>query len=261
MFLKKKKIFEKFKKKIPIICITSYTAPIAKIADKYADIILVGDSVGPVLYGFNSTRKVSIDLISQHAKAVVKQAKRAMVVVDMPYGTYERDAKLAYKNAKKILSETGADAVKLEGGENFFDTIKFLIKKKINVMGHIGLLPQQHNGKYPVYGRKKNEKKKILNDLCSLEKAGVFSVVVECTIEPVVKKLMENSNIPIIGIGATSDCDGQILVAEDLLGLTDFDAKFLKKYSNLDMIISRAFQKFSLDVVKRKYPQKKNYYK
>ncbi len=261
MFLKKKKIFEKFKKKIPIICLTSYTAPIAKIADKYADIILVGDSVGPVLYGFNSTRKVGIDLISQHAKAVVKQAKNAMVVVDMPYGTYERDAKLAYKNAKKILSETGADAVKLEGGEKLFDIITFLVKKKINVMGHIGLLPQQHNGKYPVYGRKKNEEKKILNDLSSLERAGVFSVVVECTIESVVKKLMKDSHIPIIGIGATSDCDGQVLVAEDLLGLTNFDAKFLKKYSNLGMIVSRAFQNFALDVVKRKYPKKKNYYK
>ena len=184
-----------------------------------------------------------------------------MVVVDMPYGTYERDTKLAYKNAKKIISETGADAVKLEGGEKIFDIITFLIKKKINVMGHIGLLPQQHNGKYPVYGRKKNEEKKILNDLSSLERAGVFSVVVECTIESVVKKLMKNSNIPIIGIGATSDCDGQVLVAEDLLGLTNFDAKFLKKYSNLAMIVSKAFQKFSSDVVKRKYPQKKNYYK
>ncbi|MAI28636.1 MAG: 3-methyl-2-oxobutanoate hydroxymethyltransferase [Pelagibacteraceae bacterium TMED124] len=261
MFLKKKKIFEKFKKKIPIICITSYTAPIAKIADKYADIILVGDSVGPVLYGFDSTRKVSIDLILQHAKAVVAQAKDSMVVVDMPYGTFEKDYKLAYRNAKKIILETGADAVKLEGGEKFFDTITFLVKKKINVMGHIGLLPQQHNGKYPVYGRKKNEEKKIMDDLNSLQKAGVFSVVVECTVESIVKKLMKNSNIPIIGIGATSDCDGQVLVAEDLLGLTDFKAKFLKKYSNLDMIISRAFEKFSSDVVKRKYPQKKNYYK
>ena len=123
MFLKKKKIFEKFKKKAPIICITSYTAPIAKIADKYADIILVGDSVGPVLYGFDSTRKVSIDLILQHAKAVVAQTKNSMVVVDMPYGTYERDARLAYKNAKRIILETGADAVKLEGGENFFNII------------------------------------------------------------------------------------------------------------------------------------------
>ena len=261
MFLKKKKILEKFKKKTPITCITSYTAPIAKIADKYADIILVGDSVGPVLYGFDSTRKVSIDLIVQHAKAVVAQTKNSMVVVDMPYGTYERDARLAYKNAKKIILETGADAVKLEGGENFFDIITFLIKKKINVMGHIGLLPQQHNGKYPVYGRKKNEEKKILNDLSSLQKAGVFAIVVECTVESVVKKIMQNSNIPIIGIGATSDCDGQVLVAEDLLGLTDFNAKFLKKYSNLDMIISRAFEKFSSDVKKRKYPQKKNYYK
>ncbi len=261
MFLKKKKIIEKFKNKVPIICITSYTAPIAKIADKYADIILVGDSVGPVLYGFNSTRKVSIGLILQHAKAVVKQAKNSIVVVDMPYGTYEKDIKQAYKNAKKILIETGADAVKLEGGEKLFDTITFLTKKKINVMGHIGLLPQQHDGKYPVYGRKKNEEKKILDDLNSLEKAGVFSVVVECTVESIVKKLMKNSNIPIIGIGATSDCDGQVLVAEDLLGLTDFNAKFLKKYSNLDIIISQAFKKFSSDVIKRKYPQKKNYYK
>ena len=261
MFLKKKKILEKFKKKTPITCITSYTAPIAKIADKYADIILVGDSVGPVLYGFDSTRKVSIDLIVQHAKAVVAQTKNSMVVVDMPYGTYERDARLAYKNAKKIILETGADAVKLEGGENFFDTITFLIKKKINVMGHIGLLPQKHNGKYPVYGRKRNEERKILNDLSSLQKAGVFSIVVECTVESVVKKIMKNSNIPIIGIGATSDCDGQVLVAEDLLGLTDFNAKFLKKYSNLGMIISRAFENFSSDVQKRKYPQKKNYYR
>ena len=213
------------------------------------------------MYGFDSTRKVSIDLILQHAKAVVAQAKNSMVVVDMPYGTYERDAKLAYKNAKRIILETGADAVKLEGGENLFDIITFLIKKKINVMGHLGLLPQQHNGKYPIYGRKKNEEKKLIKDLSSLEKAGVFSVVVECTIESIVKKIMKNSNIPIIGIGATSDCDGQVLVAEDLLGLTDFNAKFLKKYSNLNMIISRAFEKFSSDVLKRKYPQKKNYYK
>jgi len=261
MFLKKKKIFEKFKKKTPIICITSYTTPIAKIADKYADIILVGDSVGPVLYGFDSTRKVSIDLILQHAKAVVAQAKNSMVVVDMPYGTYERDAKLAYKNAKRIILETGADAVKVEGGDNLFDIITFLIKRKINVMGHLGLLPQQHNGKYPIYGRKKNEEKKIMKDLSSLEKAGVFSVVVECTVESIVKKIMKKSNIPIIGIGATSDCDGQVLVAEDLLGLTDFNAKFLKKYSNLNMIISKAFGKFSSEVLKRKYPKKKNYYK
>ena len=213
------------------------------------------------MYGLDSTRKVSIDLILQHAKAVVTQARNSMVVVDMPYGTYERDAKLAYKNAKRIILETGADAVKLEGGKFFFDIISFLIKKKINVMGHIGLLPQKHNGKYPVYGRKKNEEKRILEDLSSLEEAGVFSIVVECTIEPVVKKIMKNSNIPIIGIGATSDCDGQVLVAEDLLGLTDFNAKFLKKYSNLNIIISRAFEKFSSDVLKRKYPQKKNYYK
>ena len=143
-----------------LVCLTAYSKTIAKIADKYADIILVGDSVGPVLYGLDSTRKVSIDLILQHAKAVATQAKNSMVIVDMPYGTYEKNARLAYENAKRIISETAADAVKLEGGEIFFDTIRFLIKKKINVMGHIGLLPQQHNGKYPVYEKKKITKKK-----------------------------------------------------------------------------------------------------
>merc|ERR1711991_1314214 len=140
------------------------------------------------------------------------------------------------KMQKELYQKLQQMQSNLKAEKFFFDTIRFLIKKKINVMGHIGLLPQQHNGKYPVYGRKKNEKKKILNDLSSLEKAGVFSLVVECTIESVVKKLMEDSHIPVIGIGATSDCDGQVLVAEDLLGLTNFDAKFLKKYSNLGMI-------------------------
>ncbi len=262
MFLKKKnKLFKKYKKNLPIVCITSYTAPIAKIADKYSDILLVGDSVGPVLYGFKSTRKVDIDLIIMHAKAVVNNSKKAMVVVDMPYGTYENNPTLAYKNAKKIIENTGADAVKLEGGESMLNIISFLSKKKINVMGHIGMLPQSLNGKYSVYGRKKKEEIQILRDLKLLETAGVFSIVVECTIESVVKKIVENSNIPIIGIGATAECHGQILVAEDLIGLTDFDSKFLKKYVDLKHHINKAFHKFSKEVVSRKYPTKKNYYK
>ena len=262
MFSKKKnKLFKKYNKNLPIVCITSYTAPIAKIADKYSDILLVGDSLGPVLYGFKSTRKVSIDLIIEHAKAVVNNTNKAMVVVDMPYGTYENNPTLAYKNALKIIKNTGADAVKLEGGESMFDVISFLSKNKINVMGHIGMLPQSLDGKYAVYGRKKKEEIQILKDLKLLEIAGVFSIVVECTIESVVKKLVKNSNIPIIGIGATAECHGQILVAEDLIGLTDFDSKFLKKYVDLKHHINKAFQKFSTEVVSRKYPMKKNYYK
>jgi 3-methyl-2-oxobutanoate hydroxymethyltransferase len=261
MFLKKKKIFEKFSKGVPLVCITSYTVPIAKLADKYADIILVGDSVGPVLYGYESTQQVGSDLLINHAKAVVSCTKNSLVVVDMPYGTYEKDPEYAYYNAKKIIQLTGADAVKLEGGEKIFQIVKFLTKKKINVMGHIGMLPQSTKGKYLIFGRKKREESQVLKDLILLERAGVFSVVVECTVEQVVKKIVDIANVPIIGIGATAQCHGQILVSEDLVGLTDFEPKFLKKYANIKMHISRAFQKFSDDVVKRKYPSKKNYYK
>ena len=248
-------------KKSPIVCISSYTAPIVKIADKFADLILVGDSVGPVLYGHKSTREVTIDIIIEHAKAVVKNTKDAIIVIDMPYGTYETNKKVAYDNSIRILSESGADAVKLEGGEQIFDTVDYLVRKNINVMGHIGMLPQQSNGKYYVYGKTKKEQNQIFKDLKSLENAGVFSVVIECTVHSLVDKLLKNSTVPIIGIGATSGCDGQILVAEDLLGLTDFESKFLKKYVNLKEIISNAFKKFSDDVKKRKYPIKKNYYK
>ena len=249
MFLKKKKkIFKKFSKGVPLVCITSYTVPIAKLADKYADIILVGDSVGPVLYGYESTQQVGSDLLINHAKAVVSCTKNSLIVVDMPYGTYEKDPEHAYYNAKKIIQLTGADAVKLEGGEKIFSNCKISHKKKINVMGHIGMLPQSTKGKYLIFGRKKREESQVLKDLTLLERAGVFSVVVECTVEQVVKKIVGIAKVPIIGIGATAQCHGQILVSEDLVGLTDFEPKFLKKYANIKMHISSAFQKFSDDV-------------
>ena len=160
--LKKKKDFlKKFsKKKSPICCLTAYTANIAKIVDKYADIILVGDSVGPVLYGFKSTREVTMEMMIEHAKAVVKNSVKSIVVVDMPFGTYENGKKTALKNARKILDLTGAHAVKLEGGESISKTIKYLTSNKINVMGHLGMLPQKMNGRYRVYGKKDSEKKK-----------------------------------------------------------------------------------------------------
>ena len=148
---KKQKILEKVSKKNPLICLTSYTAPIAKIADKFADIILVGDSVGPVLYGLESTKKVSIQMMIQHGRAVVKNTENALIAIDMPFGSYEENEMKAYKNAKKIISETGADAVKLEGGEQISKTVKYLTQKGILVIGHIGMLPQSCEGKYKVY--------------------------------------------------------------------------------------------------------------
>ena len=261
MKITREKIYQKFENKQPIVCLTSYTEPIAKIADKFADIILVGDSVGPVLYGYESTKQVGMELMLNHSSAVAKNIKKSFVVVDMPFGTYEKSRSKALKNVKLILSKSGADAVKLEGGEEISRNISFLTKNKINVVGHLGMLPQSLDGNYKVFGRKPIEKKKILKDLKILENAGVMAIVLECTIESLVKEVLKKANVPIIGIGATVECDGQILVAEDLLGLNEFKPKFLKKYSNLRKIINDSFLKFSKDVKERKYPQKKYYYK
>ena len=258
---KKKKNTQKFKEKYPLVCLTSYTFPFAKLVDKYADIILVGDSLGPVLYGLKSTKYVSLDIMIQHAKSVSKATKNAMLVVDMPFGSYEKNKNRAYKNAEKIIKETRADAIKVEGGEKIANTVKFLVKKGITVFGHIGMLPQSLDGKYRVYGKSDSQKKQIMRDLKFLEDAGVFSIVIECTIEKLAKNICEISNVPIIGIGASDNCDGQILVTEDLLGLTDFNSKFLKKYVNLQGIIDSSLNNYSKDVRKKLFPSKKNFYK
>ncbi len=258
---KKQKILDKVSKKQPIICLTSYTAPIAKIADNFADIILVGDSVGPVLYGLESTKKVSLQMMIQHATAVVKNTKKALIAVDMPFGSYEENEIIAYENAKKIITETGADAVKVEGGEKISGTLKYLTKKGILVIGHIGMLPQSCSGKYEVYGKSDLQKKQIFRDLKILEEAGVFLIVLECILEKLAKEIICKSSTPIIGIGASKDCDGQILVLEDLLGLTDFESKFLKKYINIKKIISDSLSKFVSEVKEKKYPSKKHLYK
>ena len=264
---KKQKILDKVSKKQPIICLTSYTAPIAKIADKFADIILVGDSVGPVLYGLESTKKVSLQMMIEHATAVVKNTKKALIAVDMPFGSYEENEMIAYENAKKIITETGADAVKVEGGEKISGTLKYLTEKGILVIGHIGMLPQSCDGKYEVYGKSDLQKKQIFRDLKILEEAGVFLIVLECILEKLAKEIICKSSTPIIGIGASKDCDGQILVVEDLLGLTDFESKFLKKYTNIKKIISDSLSKFVSEVkeksilVKNTYTNKNDYKK
>ncbi len=251
-----KNIFSKSK----IVCLTAYTAPIAKVADEYADIILVGDSLGPVLYGYKSTRDVDLDTMIRHAKSVVKNTKTALIVVDMPFGTYEKSKFDALKNAKKIISSSGAMAVKLEGGEKIFETIKFLIKNKIKVMGHVGMLPQSMVGKPRVYGRNLKEKQQLFKDISLLEKAGVFSVVIECTFKKVVDDLIEKTDLPLIGIGASSKCFGQILVTEDILGMTEFNSKFSKQYFKFHKHAKIAIKKFAEDVRSKKYPKKNQCY-
>ncbi len=258
---KKKRFLEaKLKKKKPIVCLTAYTVQVAKIVDKYVDLILVGDSLGPVLYGFKSTRHVTVDMMVRHAKAVVENTKNAIVVVDMPFGTYEKSKITALKNAKKILELSGADAVKLEGGQEVADTIKYLSKNKVYVMGHLGMLPQHMNGNYKVYGSGTNEKQQLKKDAVLLEECGVFSIVIECTVKKIVDEVISNLSIPIIGIGASDRCDGQILVTEDLLGLTDFESKFLKRYARISDIIEKSVKKFTDDVKSKKFPKKKNLY-
>ena len=259
----KEKLFLKriTNRKEPIVCLTAYSKNIAIIVDEFADIILVGDSLGPVIYGYDSTRDVSLDMMINHGKAVVRNSKKAIVIVDMPFGSYEHSKYEALKNAKLILKETGAFGVKVEGGNEISETIKYLVKNQVNVMGHIGMLPQKiKNGLFRVYGESEKEKKKIKNDAESIVSSGIFAVVIEATKETLVREIIKDITIPTIGIGASSECSGQVLVTEDILGMTNFNAKFIKKYSDLNKVIKSSIKKFACDVKSKKYPQKKHLY-
>jgi len=249
-----------FKKK-PIVCLTAYNKFFAEMVDDYCDLILVGDSLGMAYYGNSSTRSVSLNDIIRHAKSVRMGISKSIMVVDMPSGTYSTPA-IAIKNAKKIIKETKCDAIKIEGGKEVEKTIKLLVKNKINVMGHIGLLPQKIKSikDFKVKGKNLNESKKLINDLKCIEDAGVFSVVVEAVKAQVVKNLITISSTPLIGIGASKNCDGQILVLEDLIGFFDRVPKFVKKYMNLKKQVTNAVKKYSADVRNRKFPTHKNIY-
>ena len=243
----------------PIICLTAYSKPIAKILDKYCDIILVGDSVGNVLYGMKSTRDVKFETMIEHAKAVKKSTRRSLVVFDMPYKTYLNKT-MAYKNAKTAIKLTKCDAVKLEGGKNIAEVVNYLTKKKIPVMGHIGLLPQ-HSFNFKHVGKSSLQKKKIYQDAISLTKAGAFAIVIECVVESLAKKITSSIKIPTIGIGSSSHCDGQILVTDDVIGLSDFYPKFVKRYLNIKKTIENSIIKYTKDVRFKKFPSSKNVYK
>tara|TARA_B100000700_G_scaffold330744_2_gene458760 strand:- start:680 stop:1462 length:783 start_codon:yes stop_codon:yes gene_type:complete len=253
-----KKILKK-KGKTPICCLTAYSKNTATILDKYCDIILVGDSLGMVLYGMKNTKEVNINTMILHAKTVKKYSKKSIVVFDMPYKTYTNKI-IAYKNASKVIKETNCDAIKLEGGKKIINIVKYLVKKGIPVMGHIGLLPQ-HSKKYKIQGKKLIQKKEILSDAKKLSDSGVFAIVIECVLESLAKKITKEIPIPTIGIGASKHCDGQILVSDDMLGMSNYYPKFVKKYSSISNIIEKSVKAYCKDVKLRKFPSGNHVYR
>ncbi len=246
------------KNKVPIICLTAYSKTIAEIADKYCDIILVGDSLGMVLYGMKTTREVSIETMMLHGRTVKNSTKKSLVVFDMPYKTYTNKF-VAYKNARKVIKFTKCDAIKLEGGKRIVKIIRYLTKKGIPVMGHIGLLPQSSIS-FKTKGKNFDEKKRIFEDAIAVSNSGAFAIVIECVIENLAKKITKNISIPTIGIGASMHCDGQILVTDDMIGLSDLLPKFVKQYSNLKKVIEKSIKNYSKDVKLRRFPSYKNVY-
>ena len=247
------------KNKSQIICLTSYSKNISKIIDKYCDIILVGDSLSMVLYGMKSTREIKIDTMILHGKTVKKSTSKSLVVIDMPYNTYNNKF-IAYKNAKKILKLTKCDAVKLEGGKKIVNIIKYLTKKKIPVMGHVGLMPQTSRN-FKVKGKNLIQRKMIFDDAVAISNSGVFAIILECIVESLAKDITKKVSVPTIGIGASKYCDGQILVTDDMLGLSDFYPKFVKQYSNLKEVIDKTVRNYAKDVKIRRFPFLKNVYK
>ena len=250
--------FIKKKNKSKIISLTAYSKNVASIIDKHCDLILVGDSLGSVLYNFSSTKKVTLGMMIEHSKSVRMGVSKSLMVVDMPYNTY-RNPKEALRNAKKIISQTKCDAVKIEGGKKVFQIIKILIKNKIPVMGHLGVLPQSAKN-FKFKGKNTAERKTILKDSKLLEEAGVFSIVLECVESSLAKEITKIVSVPTIGIGASVHCDGQVLVTDDLIGLNKIKARFVKRYSNIEKQINDAALKFKKDVVTSKFPTKKHSY-
>ena len=258
MHSKIKKILNK-KNKTKIICLTAYSKNFAEEIDKYADIVLVGDSLGSVLYNYKTTRKVTLSHMIDHSKSVRLGVKKSLMVVDMPYNTYN-SKKEALKNAKKIIRETKCDAIKLEGGKKIIEQVKFLIKNKIPVMGHLGLLPQTTKGKFKSKGKTNREKKQLLDDSILLQNSGVFSIVLECIKASTSKEITQKLKIPTIGIGSSVNCDGQVLVTDDLIGLNNTKIRFVKKFINIKKYLNLGLKKFSTEVKSKKYPSKKHSY-
>ena len=253
----------KQKKIKPITCLTAYTISIAKILDGKVDLILVGDSLGTVLYGMKNTRQTTLQMMKEHGKAVVNNVKKSATIIDMPYNSYQ-NKKQALKNAKEIIKYTKTDLIKLETDEKKIKIVKHLTKNKINVVSHVGVTPQKYSNfnKIKIVGKNNKESQSLITLAKNLEKAGSKFIVLECMKQSVAKKITNLLKIPTIGIGASKYCDGQVLVINDLLNLNSEQKKpkFVKKYINLEKIISTAVKKFTTDVLKKRYPSKKYSY-
>lgn len=240
----------------PIVSLTAYTAPMAALVDEVADFILVGDSLGMVVYGLDSTVPVTLEMMVLHGQAVMRATRKALVVVDMPFGSYEESREQALRNAARILKETGCGAVKLEGGLRMAETIRFLVERGVPVMGHVGLTPQAVNtlGGFKAQGRDEAEWPAILADGRAVAEAGAFAVVVEAVAEALGAEITRQLAVPTIGIGASAACDGQILVLDDMLGLTGRVPKFVKSYGSLASDVRQALGGYADDVRARRFP-------
>ncbi len=240
----------------PIVCLTAYTAQIARLVDPHVDLILVGDSLGMALYGFDTTLPVTLDMMIAHGAAVVRSASHAVVAVDMPYGSYESSPEQALQNAQRVMRESGCAAVKLEGGAEMAATIRHLTQNGVPVMGHIGLMPQsvEKMGGYKIQGKDADSVTRLHTDAQAVAEAGAFCIVIEGTIESVARDISAVSTVPTIGIGASAACDGQVLVINDLLGLTPKPPRFAKRYAELAPVISDAVSAYAKDVRARRFP-------
>lgn len=245
------------KRGTPIVCLTAYTTPIARLLDAHADVLLVGDSMGMVLYGMENTRGVTLSMMIEHGKAVMRGSSKSFVLLDMPFGCYETSLSQAVESGKRLLGETGAGGVKVEGGAEYAPTIEALVKAGVPVMAHIGLMPQTvvSSDGYRIQGREAGDEARLLNDARALENAGAFSLLIEATIEPVSRAITDSVSIPTIGIGASPACDGQVLVIDDVIGLFgDFTPRFVKRYAEIGPLIAEAAARYAADVRARRFP-------
>ncbi|MCP4937482.1 MAG: 3-methyl-2-oxobutanoate hydroxymethyltransferase [bacterium] len=246
----------------PVVSLTAYHAHTAALIDPFVDFMLVGDSLGMVMHGYDTTVPVPLDLMIMHGAAVVRGSSQALVVVDMPFGSYEESPNIAFRNAARILKETGCGAVKLEGGAHMAETISYLTKRGIPVMAHIGLTPQSVNvmGGFKTQGRKEKEWESLELDATAITDAGAFAVVIEGMAELLAARITKMIPIPTIGIGASVDCDGQILVLEDMLGLSPRVPKFVKEFGNLREAIQNSVEAYAKEVKARKFPSREHVY-
>ena len=241
----------------PLVCLTAYTVLTARLLDAHTDLLLVGDSLGMVLYGLDTTVGVTLDMMIAHGQAVMRGARRSCVIVDMPFGSYQESPQVAFRNAARIMKEVGCAGVKIEGGREMAETVRFLTQRGIPVLGHVGLMPQSVNtaGGFKAQGRDDAQAQAIVDDAKAIAEAGAFAIVVEGVMEPVARRVTEEIDVPTIGIGGSPACDGQILVTEDMAGLfTDFKPKFVKRYMDLGSGIAEAARRYAEEVKSGTFP-------